>query len=359
MKGMRKISRGNGFRGALDYLSDNKKGDLGRMIGGNMAGTTPRELSQEFSVVRKLRPDIQKPVWHQSLRLPAGEKISDEKWRVIGDNYMEEMGFDHDHPRAYFLHDHPDGQHIHIVASRISLNGKIYLGQNENLKSTKIISELEKKFGLKLTMDEEKIEAANPEKRRPKKGEIERAIKTGFRPERLVLQDKIDEALQNARTLQDLESRLAENGITVSRFEQDGVVKGVSFGLGESRFSGSQLGEAYKYQRLMERMKQNEQARASEKSSVRAGNEQENQRVRAGSEDDEVRTGDHHKQNPEGYQGIHPRQRRRHAHGADRKKYCSFFNGHASTAQENVCHRRRTPEPEPHATPESACAMPC
>jgi len=57
MKGMQKIKRGTGFRGVLNYALDNNRGEI---IGGNMAGTTPRELAQEFGQSRSRREDIEK-----------------------------------------------------------------------------------------------------------------------------------------------------------------------------------------------------------------------------------------------------------------------------------------------------------
>ncbi len=145
MKGMRKISRGNGFRGALEYVLNREAGkDSGRLIGGNLSANNPQDLAREFGAIRRLRPEIKKPVWHNSLRLPAGEKLNDSQWNQIADDYMQSMGFDDSHPRVYVMHDDKSGQHIHIVASRIDLSGALYLGKNENLKSTKIIEDLEK-----------------------------------------------------------------------------------------------------------------------------------------------------------------------------------------------------------------------
>ena len=43
------------------------------VIGGNMTGSTAAELISEFEGTRLLRPDVAKPVWHNSLRLPKGE----------------------------------------------------------------------------------------------------------------------------------------------------------------------------------------------------------------------------------------------------------------------------------------------
>ena len=45
-----KIVRGNGFRGVLDYALKKEKGHL---IGGNMLGLNPRELSAEFGFARQ------------------------------------------------------------------------------------------------------------------------------------------------------------------------------------------------------------------------------------------------------------------------------------------------------------------
>lgn len=53
-----------------------------------------------------------------------------QKWKQIANDYMKRMGFSETHLRAYVLHDDKDGQHIHIVASRIdATSGKLYLGK--------------------------------------------------------------------------------------------------------------------------------------------------------------------------------------------------------------------------------------
>ncbi|MFA9343014.1 relaxase/mobilization nuclease domain-containing protein, partial [Escherichia coli] len=78
----------------------------------------------------QLRPDVQKAVWHNSLRLPKGESLTAKQWFCIADDYMTRMGFSETHLRCYILHDDENGQHIHIIASRVSLDaGKLYLGR--------------------------------------------------------------------------------------------------------------------------------------------------------------------------------------------------------------------------------------
>jgi len=130
MKGMQKIQRGSGFRGCADYLFDH---DNGRVIGGNMVGTTPRALAAEFGVARRQRPDIERPVWHNSLRLPHDERVemTEEKWREIGVDYMHGMGFSEQHQWVCVLHN----DHVHFLANRVGLDGSVFLGRNENLKS--------------------------------------------------------------------------------------------------------------------------------------------------------------------------------------------------------------------------------
>lgn len=154
MKGMRKIRRGKNFAGVVQYAL--KPGVHHKcnpvVIGGNMISGSALELISEFNGTKQLRPDVQKPVWHNSLRLPDGESLTAEQWSSIADDYMRRMGFGDTHLRCYVLHDDSAGQHIHIIASRIDMaGGKLYLGRNENLISTRIISELEIAHGLTVT----------------------------------------------------------------------------------------------------------------------------------------------------------------------------------------------------------------
>ena len=96
MKGMQKISRGSGFKCVLSYAFEGEKKEKGhgRLLGGNMASTGISSLAAEFRAIAARRPDIEKPVWHNSLRMPAGEDISDERWNAIAKSYLRRMGFD-------------------------------------------------------------------------------------------------------------------------------------------------------------------------------------------------------------------------------------------------------------------------
>ena len=56
--------KGRGFRGLAAYLLRRGRG---RIVAGVMAGRTPRELSQEFGVLRRLNPKLNKAVAHLML----------------------------------------------------------------------------------------------------------------------------------------------------------------------------------------------------------------------------------------------------------------------------------------------------
>jgi len=248
VKGMQKIQRGSGFRGCADYLFDH---DDGRVIGGNMGGLTARALAMEFGIARRLRPDIEKPVWHNSLRLPADERavIDDQKWREIGDDYMHGMGFSDQHQRVYVLHN----GHIHILANRVGLDGKVYLGRNENLRSTGLIASLERAYGLTVTKGPKKTSKgriATPDQRKTRVGERRRYERLMGEPAREELQRLISEVAQGRPTASEFVVRLQAQGVSVWPKFTGNRLDGFSFGLGKVAFTGQQLGDRYRWGRL-------------------------------------------------------------------------------------------------------------
>jgi hypothetical protein len=258
MMGMARIQRGKGFRGVLNYALDK-----GVLIGGNMSGTTSRQLSKEFKAVRNLRRDVEKPVWHESLRLPKGDFLENEKWVEMADDFMTRLGFNPYHPRAYMLHDDEEGQHIHIVASRIDLDSKLYYGQNENLKATKIIRQLELEHGLRIFAPDP--DAPPKIRKPPKKPEIEMALRKGESPPRIKLQHLIDELLKQKPTAPEFAQALTKLGVIVrANVASTGRMNGFSFQLDGIDFKGSSLGKGYTFNGLLERGLIYEQIRHSE-----------------------------------------------------------------------------------------------
>jgi hypothetical protein len=172
MKG--KPIRGRGFGGGLRYTfrvgaKANHSEQRPRIVGGNMAGRTAEELTREFGAVRRLRPDIEQPVWHCPLSLTKGETITDEIWDQFTRDLMIELEFDPDiFPYVLILHD-DEYQHSHLWANRIGVDGSVWHGKWEAFKVIEACQRLEKKYGLVLTQGlHRKDDEAAKAKRNPR-----------------------------------------------------------------------------------------------------------------------------------------------------------------------------------------------
>lgn len=260
------MNRGAGFRGVLDYAYKS----TAVVIGGNMSGTNARDLATEFGVARQMRPDVDKPVWHCSLSLPAGEKISDEKWLKIADKFMKDMEFTSLNQYHVVKHEDTDKQHIHIIANRVGLDGSLWYGKREALKAIDITQKLEKEFALVATVG---LENKNGKKSLTK-GEIEMSLRTGDAPAKQILQNTIDTALGskgNKQSIFAFMERLEKADIKViPNVAKTGKMNGFSFECGGVYFKGSQLGKKYSWNELIKRGVTYEQDREGEKLIERA-----------------------------------------------------------------------------------------
>ncbi|EGC2151673.1 TPA: relaxase/mobilization nuclease domain-containing protein [Serratia marcescens] len=255
MKGMQKIKRGKTFNGLISYLlkpASHHKSDP-YVVGGNVIESFAEALSAEFNTTKLLRPDISKPVWHNSLRLPSGESLPITQWKHIADDYMKRMGFSETHLRAYVLHDDREGQHIHIVASRIdTISGKLYLGKNENLISTRIIQDLEKEYQLTRTKGTDALKpSASPVKRKKSRNEAMLEERTGEPCPKSIIQRAIDSITLNPIAIDDFVEKLNSMGITAKcNVASTGKMNGFSFECKGVVFKASQLGKKYSWKNL-------------------------------------------------------------------------------------------------------------
>ncbi|EAB4095780.1 relaxase, partial [Salmonella enterica] len=260
MKGMQKIKRGKSFAGVVRYVlqpgAHHKSDPV--VIGGNMLSGSVLELISEFNDTKQLRPDVQKPVWHNSLRLPDGESLSNDQWVTIADDYMKRMGFSDTHLRCYVLHD-DGGQHIHIIASRIDmLGGKLYLGRNENLISTRIITELEIDHALTVTKAASSLSNTKPKRKRISRNEQMLSERTGLPSPKEALQQILDKSLADTPDLLTFIKRLeeAEVGWTAN-VASTGKMNGFSFSYRDIAFKASQLGKSYSWANLQKQLNYN------------------------------------------------------------------------------------------------------
>lgn len=256
MKGMQKIRRGKSLAGVVLYAlkpgTHHKTDPV--VIGGNMLGASATELITEFEASTSLRADILKPVWHNSLRLPQWDSLTEEQWATFADDYMTRMGFSDTHLRCYVLHDDEAGQHIHIIASRVDLvGGKLYLGRNENLISTRVIQELELAHDLTKTKGPSPSHNFSPARKRKKlsRGEQQKEKREGQPTAKTFLQNTTDTILSTHNDISGFVEALCRHGITpIPNIATSGRMNGFSFVYGGIAFKASQLGKTYSWANL-------------------------------------------------------------------------------------------------------------
>ncbi|MBR8839185.1 MAG: relaxase/mobilization nuclease domain-containing protein [Stigonema ocellatum SAG 48.90 = DSM 106950] len=239
--------KGTDFYGCLDYVLGKEGAEL---IGGNMVGETPAELSQEFqlSLARHERTRTKKPtrkvVYHATLSVPAEETLSNDTWCAIAEDYLQGMGFD---DNQYILARHTDTEHnhVHIVASRLRLNGSTVSEWQDYKRSEELIRDLEKKY--ELTPAPSSFEK---ERRSPTTGERRLTNRTGETSARKTLQDTIDQLTQDSPTMPDLIGQLKDQGIDVRVSPTPTGEMGISYQLNGIAFSGIHLGKAYTFKGL-------------------------------------------------------------------------------------------------------------
>jgi hypothetical protein len=244
-----KLERGSGFRGALDYALG--KGPACEIVGGNMSGGTARALAAEFGLSRQVRSEVKRPVWHTSLSLPTGDSLDPDRWAAVTADFMDRMGLG-DHQYVVVRHRDTDHDHVHIVASRIGLDGGLYHGEWDAKRAIQVTQELEKAHGLTRTKG---LEGGKAAQSRPTQGEIEQMDRTGEAPVRMRLQEIIDAALDGEpKTLMAFIDQMESAGVTaLPNVATTGRMNGFSFELDGIAFKASQLGKAYGWKSLQER----------------------------------------------------------------------------------------------------------
>lgn len=238
-----KISKGSSFRGCLDYVL---KKNQSEKIGGNMIGDSPRELATEYGHIRKLKTQVEKPVYHISLALPTGESFTPEQWEKVSNKYLSRMGLDPlEHQYIIARHKDTKHDHIHLIVNRISVSGKVFDAFRDQVKSKDICRQLEQEHGLKVVSNDKARNA--PRTTQKERQQIKR---TGQPTEKIFVQEIIKASLGDGKlTVKDFVQRLEEQGITAipNIASTTSKMNGFSFQGKEMTYTGSQVGYSWKY----------------------------------------------------------------------------------------------------------------
>jgi len=209
-----------------------------------------------------MRPEILKPVGHISLSLPPSTgRFSADRWVALADELRLQIGLDDTFPLLVVQHQDTEHDHVHILFSRVSIEGRVHDQSNIGLRLMAAERVLEDRFSLPLVPRGQKANI--------NKDEIERAVRTSKPPARVEIARALDEALRGSPTLNQLIERLDMAGISTrtNKSASTGKVSGLSFELDGVALRASQIGKQYGWKALSERLSgevKNEQARSNQ-----------------------------------------------------------------------------------------------
>jgi hypothetical protein len=245
-----------------------------------MNGDTPRELAGEFAAIRRAKPQLQKAcahmilsVAHRDIDHPKGElheHLTDEQYAQIGSRYLQEMEFVGEEELASSLfvivrHGDRSHEHIHIIASRIRMDGEVVSDSWDWYRSEVAARKLEKEFGLQISpcsneriaseLVELGIEATVTDNMMRSPSIKELKNKSEKPSVRQLIADRIDLAIDNSPSYTQFITRLREFDVFVRpRLSKDSQqIQGVSFRLSGIEIAGGRIGRGYSINQLYKR----------------------------------------------------------------------------------------------------------
>lgn len=237
-----KLTKGKGFRGALNYLMEGKRDERtqrGFIIASNLAGTTPRTMAKEFGAFRQLRSRLGVAVCHTSLSLsPMDRFVDDEEFAEIAKRYLHEMGFD-ECPFVVVRHHDTDHAHVHILASRIKPDGSVVSDKQDFQRAENIVRKLEQDYGLK---------PVPPSSPPPPKGGTPLQQPKGGNTMKDQIRQLLHEAMMETDNLADFLAYCKQNNLTIVPHIQGERVNGLVLVWKGQKYKASDIGDGYKWQ---------------------------------------------------------------------------------------------------------------
>lgn len=249
--------KGVDFYNVLKY--NQSKVDKGEAIvlDTNLASNSVVQQAKEFNVIRQLKSNLSKAVYHVSLNLPYNDtnKLSNHEFSNLARDYLEGMGFDENQYIVY-KHFDVDHSHIHIVANRVNFSGNVVSDSQDYKRSEALIRKLEQKYNLTELVRKEQSNVLS-------KGEIEKCLRTGDVPERLELQNILIEILNQNLLMKDFIDKLKLKGVNVKINQSltTGFISGISFEYKGTFYKGSKIHKKFSWNNIKSKIITDEQNR--------------------------------------------------------------------------------------------------
>lgn len=155
-----KIGKGSNMYGAILYNQQKVETENGAVL---LLNKIPDTLDGRYSVAyfnKCFEPYLsaniktEKTVRHISLNPDPADKVSDEQFTEMAQEYMERMGYGNQ-PYIVFKHTDIDRTHIHIVSTCVGIDGKKIPDDYDHPRSMAICRDLETKYNLNKATEQE------------------------------------------------------------------------------------------------------------------------------------------------------------------------------------------------------------
>jgi hypothetical protein len=245
---------GKSFMGALSYnlkkMHHPDPKQRAKLLATNFTSLDKEQVRREVELVRELRPNLNRYVYHTSLNFPKEDQLQNTELLNIAIHYLEANGFTNN---QYFIFRHHDAEHphLHLLVNRISFDGNVVSDSNNYKKSEQVLRCIELQYNLVQVKGSEssRLHAAT-------KDELEMVIRTGRPSEKMLLQEIIKKLLneKNLMTAEFIRKGEQQNINFLFNQASTGRVTGITYFHNGFKIKGQALGNSFKWAEIIKKI---------------------------------------------------------------------------------------------------------
>ncbi|MBQ0743167.1 MAG: relaxase/mobilization nuclease domain-containing protein, partial [Pseudomonas sp.] len=247
-----KISRPRRVGSTVRYLTgplDNagRRRDMVKVVASTI-GREPDVAIKFLNQVAKLRPRLKCHLYHAAISVPQTDReLSPKDWAEIGRSWCAGMGIEN---YMIVLHD----AHIHILGSRIRLDGTVAPDKNDYRRSELLLRKIEAEFNLARTPSSHLVDRSRRfTHQRARSMKEFHAVEKDGHSHKDFIRAAIEEALASVPDETRMRAALAEAGIDMTiELAADGTDY-VLFGYHGHRHGPRSLGQGYSLTNLVQK----------------------------------------------------------------------------------------------------------
>lgn len=249
-------STGTGFGGAISYVHKEQEKNLSfserpQILQEQNVSGTIKEQAKQMRFVSNGNTRASRPVLHLSVSFSPTEKLSPEQIDQVLKDVVKEVGATPENNQYVVVkHNDSNNEHYHIVLNKVGFNGNNIDTSYIKNKCQVIADKLEQKHDLQRVKGRTVVYDSNNEKgyRFTSKEERTQKIKplkdkaSGVVDKKTFIQEKVKKAMNESKSLADLDKKLEENGIETKFMQNVNGLAGVSFRYKNQAVKGSEIG---------------------------------------------------------------------------------------------------------------------